>query len=88
MVAAGDALCDLAQVVAIQQFAQFGLSDQDDLQQLLRGRLEVGQQPHLLEHLAVEVVRLVDHQHHALASRVRAQQVGIEDVDQVLGAVH
>ena len=48
-----DALRELAQVVAGEQVAQFRLADQDDLQELLRLGLEVGEQPHLLEHLGV-----------------------------------
>jgi hypothetical protein len=37
VVAAGDALRELAQIGAVQQFAKLRLADQDDLQQLLRG---------------------------------------------------
>ena len=60
VIAAGDALRQLAQIGAIQQLAQLRLADQDDLQQLLGRGLEIGQQPHLLEHLGGQVLRLVD----------------------------
>ena len=69
-----------------EQFAQLRLADEDDLQQLLGVGFEVGEQAHLLEHLGREVLRLIDHQHHALAGGVRTQQVVTEDVDQVLEA--
>ncbi len=60
MIAAGDALGELPQFIAIQQIAQFGLTDQDDLQQLLGVGLQIGEQPHLFEHLGREVLRLID----------------------------
>ena len=41
---------------------------------------------HLLEHVRREVLRLIDHQHHALPRGVCAQQVLAEDIDQVLQA--
>ena len=41
VVASGDALRELPQLIARQQLTQFGLADEDDLQQLLRVGLEV-----------------------------------------------
>jgi hypothetical protein len=87
VVTAGDALRELTQFVAIQEFAQFRLADEDDLQQLLGIGLKVGEQAHLLEDFGREVLRLIHHQHHALAGAVRLQQVLTEDVDQVFEAV-
>jgi hypothetical protein len=84
VIAAGDALRQLAQLIAVQQLAQFRLADEDDLQQLLGVGFEVGEQAHLLEHVRREVLGLIHHQHHALAGRMGAQQVVAEDVDQVL----
>ncbi len=49
VVSTGDALRDLPHVRPVEQVAQLGLADQDDLQQLLFRRLEVRQQAHLLE---------------------------------------
>ena len=86
MVARGDALRELAQVVARQHRAQFRLPQQDDLQQLLRGGLEVGEQAHLLQRIERQVLRLVDDQHHAQPLRVGLEQVGVEYVDQRLDA--
>ena len=86
VIAAGDALRELAQLGAVQQLAQLRLADEDDLQQLLRFGLEIGEQAHLLEHLGREVLRLVHHQHDALALGVRLEQVAAQQVDQVLEA--
>ena len=44
-------LRQLAQLVAREQLAQLRLPDEDDLQQLLRVGLEIGEQAYLLEHL-------------------------------------
>ena len=84
VIAAGDALRQLAQLDAAQQLAQLGLADQDDLQQLLGFGFEIGEQAHLLEHVGREVLRLVDHQHDALAFGMRLEQVEAQQVDQVL----
>jgi hypothetical protein len=86
VVTTGDALRELPQLGAVQHLAQLGLADQDDLQQLLGLGLEVGQQAHLLEHVGREVLRFVDHQHHASALGVCLQQAETEQVDQVLEA--
>ena len=86
VIAAGDALRKLAQFLLCQHFAQLRLADQDDLQQLLGFGLEIGQQAHLLEHVGREVLRLVDHQHHAPASAVRIEQEVREEVDERLDA--
>ena len=86
VIAAGDALGELAQLDARQHFAQLGLTDQDDLQQLLRRGLEVREQPHLLERFRRQVLRLIDDHHDAAALRVRFQQAPVEEVDEVLDA--
>ncbi len=86
MTAAGDALGELAQLAAREQLAQLRLADEDDLQELLRVGFEVGQEADLLEDLGGEVLRLIDHQHHALAVGMGVQQVAAEDIDQVLQA--
>ena len=87
VIAAGDALRELAQVRLLEQRAQFFLADQDDLQQLGRRRLEVREQAHLFERLRTEVLRFVDDQHDASAARVRLEQVMPEQVHERLGAV-
>ena len=46
----------------------------------------VGQQANLLEHLAAEILRLVDDQHRAPPARVRVEQVAVERVDERLEA--
>ena len=65
---------------------KLGLADQDDLQQLGGGGLEVREQPDLLERLRAQVLRLVHDQYHAAAARVRVEQVPPQKVHQRLGA--
>ncbi len=86
VVAARDALRELAQLRPREHFAQLRLADQDDLQELLRRGLEVREQAHLLQHVGVEVLRLVHHQHDAPAAAVGVEQEVREDVDQRLDA--
>ena len=88
VIAAGHALGELAQVGFREHGAQFRLADQEDLQQLLRRGLEVGQQPHLLQHIGGEVLRLVHHQHDAAAAAVRVEQEMRQQVHQRLDAAH
>jgi len=84
VIARGDALCELAQFGTRELFAQLGLSEQDDLQQLLRRCFEVGQQTHLFERCGRQVLCLVDDQHHAQSGRVGFEQVSVECVHQRL----
>ena len=86
MIPAGDALRELAQFRPCEQIAQLGLTDQDDLQQLGRRRLEIGEQPHLLERVRTQVLRLVDDQHDAPSARVRVEQSAADQVHQELDA--
>ena len=85
MIAAGNSLRQLAQFRLVEQRAQFLLPDQDDLQQLGRRRLEVGEQSHLLERLRAEVLRLVDDQHDAPCASVRLEQVVPQQIHEGLG---
>ena len=87
MVAAGDALSQLAQLGAVQHLAQFRLADQDDLQQFLCGRLQIGEQADLLEDLGGKVLRLIDDDDDAPAFGVRRQQPAIQGVHHLLDAV-
>ncbi len=87
VVAAGHALCQLAQLITRQQLPQLRLPDQDDLQQFLRVGLEVREQTHLLEDLGRQVLGFIDHDNHATSSGVGAQQVLVEDIDQILAAL-
>ncbi len=67
MVAHRDALAQLAKAAFVELVAQLGLADERDLQQLALVGLEVRQQPHLLEQLAAQVLRLVDQEHDVVA---------------------
>ncbi len=46
VIAGGHALRELAQVPAREQLRQLGLADQHHLEQLLRRRLQIGQETH------------------------------------------
>ena len=59
MAAQGDALVQLRQVGVEQQLPQLGLPDEHDAEQLARRRLEVEQQPDLLEQLHRQRLRFV-----------------------------
>ncbi len=51
VVATGNALGQLAHVVAVEHIPQLRLTDQYDLQQLLFGCLQIGEQAHLFQHV-------------------------------------
>ncbi len=84
VVARDHPLGELGHLGPREQRAQLGLADQHDLQQLALAGLEVGQQAQLLEHLGVEVLGLVDHQHVVLPDRMRVEQEAVQRVDMVL----
>src|SRR5690606_21924536 len=86
VVAAGNALRQLPQLGPVQQLAQFGLPDQDDLQQLLRGGLQVRQQPQLLQRVRRQVLRFVDDHDDAPSLRMPVEQALVEHIHQVLDA--
>src|SRR6185312_7342985 len=87
VVAAGDSLRQLAQVRAVEQFAQLRLADQYDLQQFLGGSFEVGQQAYLFQHLGGQVLRLVHDDDDAPSLGVRRQQPPIQRIDHLLDAI-
>src|SRR5699024_4221402 len=66
VIARRDPLRQLSKLRPRQQIAQLGLADEKDLQQLVGGRLQIGQQSDLLEPFAAHVLGLVDDQHHSL----------------------
>src|SRR5262249_164903 len=82
VIAGGYALGDLPQVWAIEHLAQLGLPDEDDLQQLLARGLEIREEANLLEHLAAEILRLVDDEDGSSPARGRGQQVLVQRVDE------
>ena len=81
-----DPLCELAQVIARQEWHQLGLPNEDNVQELLAGRLEIRQKPDLFEHLDRETLRLVNEEHSPPAARVGVQEVAVERVDEYLRA--
>ena len=62
MVADGNALAQLAQAVLVEPVPQLRLPHEHDLQKLPFIGFEIGQQPHLLQQLRRQVLRLVDDQ--------------------------
>ena len=87
VVARGDPLRQLAQRWSRQQFAQFGLAQQDDLQQLVGSGFEIGQQAHLLQRLATHVLGFIDDQHRPIAAGVYRQQALVEPLAQCFESV-
>ena len=87
VVARDDALRELLQARFGEALAQLGLADQHDLQQLVRVGLQIRQQAQLFEHLAAEVLRLVDDQQAVPSGRMPGQQEGVERVHASLQAV-
>ncbi len=81
VVAHGDALAQLAQAALVEPVAQLGLADQDDLQQLALVGLEVREQPHLLEQLRLEILRLVDQEHDVVAGLGLLEEESVQDVE-------
>ena len=87
VIAAGDALRQLAQFRARQQLTQLRLAHQDDLQELLLAGLQIGEQPHLFQHFRRQSLGLVDDEHHAPAAGMGLQQVRVQGIDEVLGGL-
>ena len=67
-----------------QHGAQFGLTNQHDLQQLALGGFEIGEQAQLFQYVGCEVLCLVNDQDTALARGMAGQQEVVEGIDVVL----
>src|SRR3984957_11085095 len=65
--AESNTLLELPQIDRIQLLVEFGLPDQQYLQQLLLRRFQIGQQPDFLEHFHRKMVSFVHHQHRGQA---------------------
>ncbi len=76
-----DPLAKLAQALLVELVAQLGLADQDDLEELALVRLEVREQAHLLEEIRLEVLRLVDQEHHVVPGRGLLQEITVQHLD-------
>ena len=87
VIAARNALRQLSKIVAGEQFAQLGLANQDDLQQLLSCGFEIGQQTHFFEHLRCKILCLVDNKNGAPAVCMCVKQIPVKRIDQRLDAV-
>ena len=84
VIAQRDALLELAQAVAVEDLRQFGLADEDDLEELLLLGFEVGEQPDLLEHARFEVLGFIDDQRDVVVGGQLAQQERVDRVVQIL----
>ena len=86
VIARDDALRELPQFRARQHRGELRLAEQDDLQQLALVRFQIGEQPHLLQHVGREILRLVDDQHRVPAPGMGVEQVVVDAVDEHLDA--
>lgn len=87
VIAAGDALGKLTQVLARQQYTQFRLPHEDDLQQFLAAGFEIGEQPHLLQNLAAQGLGFINNEHHPSAPGVCFQQARVQNIYEFLGTL-
>ena len=67
MIGRRDALGELRHLGPLDHCAQFGLADQDQLQQLVLVGVDVGQHPQLFKAVDGQVLRLVEDQNDAAA---------------------
>ncbi len=84
VVARRDALGQLVQLLAGQALDQLGLSDQDDLQELLLLGLQIREQAELLERADAQVLGFVHDQDRTALVGVSRQQMAPEGVDERL----
>jgi hypothetical protein len=73
-----DALPELAQFRLGQLGLEFGLTHEEDLEQLLAVHLEVREQADLFEQIALEILRLVQKQDRQLAAPADLDQMPLE----------
>jgi len=81
---AGHALVKLAEFGPRQQFLELRLTDQYYLNQLFLLGLDIRQHPDLLEDGGLQVLGLVDNEHHVLAPEALLEQKPVQPVDQLL----
>ena len=86
MIAGGHPLVDLAELRLAEQPDQLGLPDEDDLEELLPARLQVGEEAHLLQHVGGEVLGLVEDHHGPAAPTVGVEEVAVQRIDRRLAA--
>ena len=81
------ALAHLPQLARAEQFHQFRLSNEHHLDQLVPGRLEVRDEPDLLQHLRRQRLGVVDEHHHFPAGHPLLHEELVEGIDQILGGL-
>ena len=82
-----DALVELAQLSGIEEPVEFGLAEEHDLHQLDLIGLQVRQPPHGLEAADAQRLGLVDDQHHPAVGGVLLEQIAVEQMEAVVGAL-
>jgi hypothetical protein len=82
-----DALAQLTQSRRLEHHVEFGLSEQDDLDQLARLGLEVGEQPDLLQRLRRERLGFVHDEQDAAPGFLPGQEEFIELVHELTTAL-
>ncbi len=85
MIAHADALIELAHVAPPEQRAEFGLADENDLDELVGLGFEVGKEPDLFQHRRIEMLGLVDDQDHGPPFPPLPQQKFVEQMEQIPG---
>ncbi len=61
------------------------MTEQHDLQQLVVGRFQVGEQANFFQRIERHRLRLLDQQHHLLASRMLGDQFVLQQADHFVG---
>ncbi len=84
VVAGGNPLSKLTEIALGEQIVQLRLPDEHDLYELLGGGLQIGDEPHLLQHIPGKVLRLVDDENRVLALCARTKQKLVKLVDEIL----
>src|SRR5262245_54919123 len=84
VIARRDALRQLEQLLAAEELEQLGLTDQDDLEELVPLGLEVREEAKLLERGDAQALGFVDDEDRPSLPGVGGQQVTVESVNQRL----
>ncbi len=81
------ALTHLTQLMRVQQLHQFRLADQHDLDQLVTGRLEIGDQPDLFQHRRRQNLGIIDECQHFSPGDPFFHQKAVQCVGQLVGGL-
>ncbi|EXI78421.1 MAG: hypothetical protein AW10_03027 [Candidatus Accumulibacter appositus] len=82
----GDAIIELTHACLPQAGIKLGLTEEDDLQQLVAIRLQIGKQPDLFQSLGRHGMRLVDQGHDLTAAGVDLEEPFLQRAEQQMAA--